>query len=379
MWAMMQKFRICAGAVKVWSAKLLMGISWSGGVRRAGGHVKRIDTGVAEHNRSPMLSRMASQWKTLQRILIGTENIVFNEAPKFIRQLQSSQSVQRTIQQGIRMGIDVLTLDPGVAPWVDKAITILIAGAVAWAFAKLLDGLMEEYLVPYVRKTEGDLDDQLLPILRKAASIAVWTIAVVFAIREAGYNIGAILAGLGIGGVAIALAAKDTLSNFFGSVAVFVDRPFKLNDRVKVAGFDGYIVEIGIRTSRLKTLDNRIVTLPNSLFTAGAIENVSSEPAAKVAKVIQLDTAIGYEGTLRAIDILREIGESAPGIAPGTVVSLMGFGESSIDVTFIFFIAKDADYFGTINAVNLEVLRRLEEAKLPLAFPTRVIVERKGI
>ena len=108
MWAMMQKFRICAGAVKVWSAKLLMGISWSGGVRRVGGHVKRIDTGAAEHNRSPMLSRMASQWKTLQRILIGTENLVFNEAPKFIRQLQSSPSVQRTIQQGIRMGIEAL-------------------------------------------------------------------------------------------------------------------------------------------------------------------------------------------------------------------------------------------------------------------------------
>ena len=108
MWAMMQKFRICAGAVKVWSAKLLMGISWSGGVRRAGGHVKRIDTGAAEHNRSPMLSRMASQWKTLQRILIGTEHLVFNEAPKFIRHLQSPQSVQRTIQQGIQMGIDAL-------------------------------------------------------------------------------------------------------------------------------------------------------------------------------------------------------------------------------------------------------------------------------
>ena len=103
MWAMMQKFRICAGAVKVWSAKLLMGISWSGGVRRDGGHVKRIDTAAAGHNRSPMLSRMASQWKTLQRF---AEHLVFNEAPKFIRQLQSPQSVQRTIQQGIRMGID---------------------------------------------------------------------------------------------------------------------------------------------------------------------------------------------------------------------------------------------------------------------------------
>jgi MscS family membrane protein len=279
---------------------------------------------------------------------------------------------------GIRMGIDALTLEPGVAPWIGKVIAILITGAVAWALAKLFDGIIEEYLVPYVSKSEGNLDDQLLPIVRKTVNIAVWVIAALCAISEAGYDIGAILAGLGIGGVAVALAAKDTLSNFFGSVAVFVDRPFMINDRVKVAGYDGTIVEIGIRTSRLKTLDNRIVTLPNSLFTAGAIENVSSEPAAKVSRVIQLDTAIGYEGTLRAIDILREIGESAPGLAPGTVASLTGFGESSFDVSFIFFIAKDADYFGTINAVNLEILRRLEEAKLPLAFPTRVIVERKA-
>lgn len=279
---------------------------------------------------------------------------------------------------GIRMGIDALTLEPGVAPWIGKVIAILITGAVAWALAKLFDGIIEEYLVPYVSKSEGNLDDQLLPIVRKTVKIAVWVIAALCAISEAGYDIGAILAGLGIGGVAVALAAKDTLSNFFGSVAVFVDRPFMINDRVKVAGYDGTIVEIGIRTSRLKTLDNRIVTLPNSLFTAGAIENVSSEPAAKVARTIQLDTAIGYEGTLRAIDILRQIGESVPGLAPGTVASLTGFGESSFDVSFIFFIAKDADYFGTINAVNLEVLRRLEEAKLPLAFPTRVIVERKA-
>ena len=278
---------------------------------------------------------------------------------------------------GIRMGIDVLTLEPGVAPWIGKTIGILITGCVAWALAKLLDGIIEEYLVPYVQKSEGSLDDQLLPIARKTVKIAVWTIAALCAISEAGYNIGAILAGLGIGGVAVALAAKDTLSNFFGSVAIFVDRPFMINDRVKVAGFDGTVVEIGIRTSRLKTLDNRIVTLPNSLFTAGAIENVSSEPAAKVASVIQLDTSIGYEGTLRAIEILRDIGERSSGLAKGTVVSLMGFGESSFDVTFVIFIAKGADYFGTISEVNLEVLRRFEEAKLPLAFPTRVVLQRK--
>jgi MscS family membrane protein len=278
---------------------------------------------------------------------------------------------------GIRMGIDVMTLEPGVAPWISKVITILIAGAVAVALSKLLDGIVEEYLVPYVQKSEGNLDDQLLPLVRSVLNILVWIIAALFAIKEAGYDIGALLAGLGIGGVAVALAAKDTLSNFFGSVAIFVDKPFMINDRIKVAGYDGNIVEIGIRTSRLKTLDNRVVTLPNSLFTAGAIENVSSEPAAKVSSVIQLDTAVGYEGTKRAIAILKEIGDTTAGLEKGAIVSLMGFGESSFDLTFIIFIKKGADYFGTISAVNLEVLRRLEEAKLPLAFPTRVLIQKK--
>jgi len=278
---------------------------------------------------------------------------------------------------GIRAGIDTLTAAPGVAPWVDKVIVIMISCAVAYAVQKLLDGLIEEYLVPYVQKSEGNLDDQLLPILRKVVIIVVWAITVLFAIKEAGYDIGALLAGLGIGGVAIALAAKDTLSNFFGSVAIFVDRPFMINDRVKVAGYDGTIVEIGIRTSRMRTLDNRLVTLPNSLFTAGAIENVSSEPSTKVAKVIQLEMGVGYDGVRRAIEILKDIGDKGAGLAKGTVASLTGFGESSYDITFVYFIAKGADYFETVNAVNLEVLRRLDEAELPMAYPTRVVIERK--
>jgi MscS family membrane protein len=278
---------------------------------------------------------------------------------------------------GIRMGIDVLTLEPGVAPWINKTIAILIAGAVAWALAKLLDGIVEEYLVPYVQKSEGNLDDQLLPILRKGVKIVVWAIAAIFAIKEAGYDIGAILAGLGIGGVAIALAAKDTLSNFFGSVAVFIDRPFMINDRVKVAGFDGTVIEIGLRTSRLKTLDNRIVTLPNSVFASGAIENVSSEPSTKVACVIDLDRSIGHEGAKAAIAILLDVASSTAGLDTGTIAALTGFGDYSFKVTFIVFVRKDADYFGALNALNLEILRRFSEGGIGLAVPTRLLVDER--
>lgn len=278
---------------------------------------------------------------------------------------------------GIRMGVDTLTVEPGVAPWVSKVVAILIAGAVAAALAKLLDGIIEEYLVPYVAKTEGTLDDQLLPLLRKGAKFIVWSVAAVFAIKEAGYDIGAILAGLGIGGVAIALAAKDTLSNFFGSVAVFIDKPFMINDRIKVAGFDGTIVEIGIRTSRLKTLDNRIVTLPNSVFAAGAIENVSSEPSTKVAYVLELDSAMGIEGLEKALAALKDIAASLEGLGEGTVAAFTGFGPCAYKVTFVVFVRKGADYFGVLNALNLDILRRFSAQGIAFAKPTmQVLAER---
>jgi MscS family membrane protein len=278
---------------------------------------------------------------------------------------------------GLRMGADVLTLEPGVAPWVGKSIAVLIALAVAWAVARLLDAVIEQYLVPYVRKSESSLDDQLLPIVRKGGRLLVWTVAALFAIKEAGYDIGAVLAGLGIGGVAIALAAKDTLSNFFGSVAVFIDKPFMINDRVKVAGFDGTIVEIGIRTSRLKTLDNRIVTLPNSVFASGAIENVSSEPSTKVASVLELDPAIGREGALLALAALREAAAGVEGLGEGTVAALTGFGENTYKVTFVVFVKKGADYFGTLSELNLDILRRFSEAGLRFARPTRLVIDER--
>jgi MscS family membrane protein len=280
---------------------------------------------------------------------------------------------------GIRMGLGVMILESSVPSWISKGIAIFIAGAVAWAFAKLFDGIIEEYLVPYVAKTErAIIDNQLLPILRKAVGIAVWMIAVLFAIQELGYNIGALVAGLGIGGVAIALAAKDTLSNFFGSVAIFMDKPFRINDRIKVAGFDGTIVEIGIRTSRLKTLDNRIVTLPNAVFAVGAIENVSSEPSTNVPYVLELDRSMGREGIERAIALLREVAKGVEGLDEGTVAAFTGFGECSYKVTFVVFVSKGADYFDTLNRLNLEIVERFSKAGIGFASPTRLLLDERG-
>ena len=92
--------------------------------------------------------------------------------------------------------------------------------------------------------------------------------AIILGLNNAGYDVGAIVAGLGIGGLALALAAQDSVKNLFGGFTIFVDKPFKVKDRIKISGFDGAVEEIGIRSTRIRTLDGRMVTIPNSKFLA---------------------------------------------------------------------------------------------------------------
>src|SRR5882757_5461665 len=126
MWAMMQKFRICAGAVNVLSAKLLMGISWSGGAHAKAWALPgyRATDATTQSWLAPMLEIMASQWSPWRRILKNTEHLVFNEAPKLIRQLPKADSLQRGIQQGLKMGLDAgLSALAGASGEVQPAIT----------------------------------------------------------------------------------------------------------------------------------------------------------------------------------------------------------------------------------------------------------------
>ncbi|MEI6876124.1 MAG: mechanosensitive ion channel family protein, partial [Spirochaetota bacterium] len=273
---------------------------------------------------------------------------------------------------GFRFGADAVDLNPTVDAWVDKLWFVLVAIAAAWAVARVLDAIIEEYLIPFAEKTEGTLDDQLLPILRKGLKLVVWIVALLIALKNAGYDVGALLAGLGIGGVAVALAAKDTLSNFFGSVAVFIDRPFRINDRIKVSGFDGNVVEIGIRTSRLKTLDGRTVTMPNAIFAASPIENVSSEPSTKLVATLDLAHGAGAAGTERAIAAIKAALEGLPGLDGGSLVGLTSIGEAGIRLSYIFFVKKGVPYLDTVSATHLAALRAVEAEGLVLAAPARV-------
>ena len=274
---------------------------------------------------------------------------------------------------GIRYGVNQLTFGEAAQGWIGHLFQVLIIFTAAWLISRFLESLYHEYLVPMVESSETDLDDQLLPILRTGTKTVVWTLAIVVALDNAGYDVGALLAGLGIGGLALAMAAKDTISNVFGGFTIFTDKPFTLRDRIKVSGYDGVVKEVGLRSTRVETLAGTIVTIPNSTFADTPVENVTLEPSRKVVTKLGLTYETTPERIEEAVGVLREIARSTSGLEDKNIVAFTEFGDFSLNLTFIYYIQKESDILGVQSAVNIAILKEFNSRGLEFAFPTQTL------
>lgn len=274
---------------------------------------------------------------------------------------------------GMWFGLHTLNLSERAQGWVGNGFQFIIVLAITWLAARLLNSIFTFYLTPLAEASENDLDDQVLPIIRKGTGLTIWSVGIIVALNNAGYDVGAVLAGLGIGGLALAMAAKDTVSNFFGGVTIFTDQPFKLNDRVRVSGFDGTIEEIGLRSTRMRTLAGTLVTIPNSAFSDSSVENVSVEPSRKVSLNLGLTYDTSPESMELGMSILRKIAADNDSLEEKIVVSFNAFGDFAMNILFIYYIKKEADIMQTQTDVNMEVLRRFNAEGLEFAFPTQTL------
>ena len=274
---------------------------------------------------------------------------------------------------GIWYGFHWLSFPENINEWVNKGFFLVVALIVTWVLARIVDAIIGEYLVPLADKTDTDMDDHLIPIVQKGLRYVIWTLGIIVALNNAGYNVGALLAGLGIGGLALAMAAKDTVANIFGGITIFTDKPFKMKDRIVVNGFDGFVEEIGIRSTKLRTLDGRLVTIPNSKFTEGFVENITSEPTRKITINIALVYETSAEQIEKAIQLLHEIVKNNSSVEDTCNTSFNNFGDFSLGILFIYFIKNGEDIFNVQTEMNLEIKRKFAENKLEMAFPTRTI------
>jgi MscS family membrane protein len=256
-----------------------------------------------------------------------------------------------------------------------KAIAVLAGG---WAVYRLVD-VLETVLRRWTAKTRTQLDDQLVPMVRKALrAFIIIIVALVIAQNVFEWNIGALLAGLGLGGLAFALAAQDTLKNLFGSITIFADRPFALGERVKIRDHDGFVEEVGFRSTRIRTLTGHLVTIPNSVVTDSPVENIGRRPYIRRLLNVTVTYDTPPEKMVRAVEILKEMLEARkehfPPDMPGKVY-FDEFNAASLNiVVYYWFTPPDWwEYLTFTHDFNMELLRRFNEEGIEFAFPTQTL------
>jgi len=275
----------------------------------------------------------------------------------------------------LRTGYSELTFGDGVDNFVDSAMKVAYALNITWGIARLVDAVILNFFVPFTLKKESAMMDQFGPILRKGLRSGIWIFGLIMALNNAGYDVGALIAGVGIGGLALAMAAKDFVSNMFGGITVFVDQPFKVGDRIQISGYDGTIEEIGLRSTRLRTLAGRLVIIPNFKFTDTFLENVAVEPARKVALTLGLTYDTTPERVEEAIGILKAIiAERADTLEADPTIWFDSFGDFSLNVKLVYYIKKSGHWAYSPSEVNLEILKRFNAAGLDFAFPTQTLL-----
>ncbi len=267
----------------------------------------------------------------------------------------------------------------GLVPWMERALGIAVRSmailSLVLSLYRLVD-VLSDRMAARADQTESKLDDQLVPLVRKALKILVVLTGFLFLLQNLDVNVASLVAGLGIGGVAVALAAKDTIANFFGSLMIFVDRPFQIGDWVKIGDVEGIVEVVGFRSTRVRTFYNSLVTVPNAHFTEAAIDNLGLREFRRIKTVLNLT----YDTTPEQIQAFVE-GIRAIIVANDFTrkdyyeIHFNDFGPHSLEVLVYFFVKVGSwtDELRERHNVFVEILRLAKELGVEFAFPTQTL------
>jgi MscS family membrane protein len=277
-----------------------------------------------------------------------------------------------------RLALGRLALTPGFTRTLDAALGLVYALLAAWLITRLYDTIHTRYLVPLAQRSSGAYDDQVLPLIRKGLRIIVWVLAIIVGLNNAGYDVGTVIAGLGIGGLAFALAAQDTVGNMFGGIILFGQKPFMIGDLIEFEGKQYIVKEIGWRATVAHdwTTGYR-VTIPNSKFTGGVIANVSAEKGYWWSYTLKLAPDTTYAQMQQALDDIRDSVCCHPDVDDHRV-RFETIGNYAMEVLVLYHVKDFDERWRVINEVSLDLLRRMESHRVRFAAPMQMNVSLDG-
>lgn len=252
---------------------------------------------------------------------------------------------------------------------------VLVYFSIIWLLYRFVD-LLEIYLTGVTSKTDSKLDDQLVPLIRKSLKIFLVIIGTIFVLQNFDVNVTSLLTGLGLGGLAFALAARDTLANLFGSVTIFLDKPFQVGDWIIVGGVEGTVEEVGFRSTRIRTFYNSLVSIPNSKVADNAIDNMGLREFRRIRTTLGLTYSTSAEQMQAFVEGLRAIILANPYTRKDFYeIHFNDFADYSLNVMVYVFVKVNtwSEELRERQNLFLEMLRLAEEIGVEFAFPTQTL------
>ncbi len=273
----------------------------------------------------------------------------------------------------LHIGLNVFTWPAWVEKFLSRGLSIVVAISLTYVALKAVDLLMSYWKHRSVTDERG-FDEQLFPIIRKSLKVFVVIVAFLVTSQNLGLNVTGMIASLSIGGLAIGLAAQDTLANLFGAVAIFGDKPFRLGDIVKVENVEGVVEAIGMRSTRVRNPDGHLITIPNKTMGNAVITNVAQRPNIKTTINLGITYDTPASKVKRAIAILEEVYKSSP-MTHDVIITFNQFADSALNIQVVHWYktTNPRDHLLGMHELNLLVKKRFDEEGIGFAFPSRTI------
>ncbi|GBE18985.1 small-conductance mechanosensitive channel [archaeon BMS3Abin16] len=280
---------------------------------------------------------------------------------------------------GTDYALHQITTLPSLTTGLESAIFVFEILLLAIFINRILGVTVEWYSKNIAVKTETKFDDEFLPLFKRTSAIFIYGAATVIVLDYFSYDITAIVAGLGIAGIAVALAAQDTLSNMISGFVIMADRPFRVKDIIELpSGEYGEVSEIGLRSTKILTLDALMIVIPNAKIGDSQIVNYSY-PDRRMR--LKIPVGVAYDSDIDFVtEILISIAKRQPHVLESPVprVTLESFGDSSINLLLYVWIDSHKDKVQVINKINRDIDKMFKKEGVEIPFPIRTIYSRNG-
>ncbi len=279
----------------------------------------------------------------------------------------------------LNIGLGIFAWPERAQAYISRGFIVVVACSVTYVTLKIVDLLLGIWHEKIVAPPDKVFAEQLLPFISKVAKTAIVIAAVLLTAENLNWEIKSLLAGLSVGGLALGLAAQDTVANLFGAVAIFLDKPFHMGDRIKVEGVEGVVEAIGLRSTSVRSLDGHHVTIPNKLMGNAIITNITRRPTIKTEMNLGLTYDTPMEKVKRATLVLEEIFRANPKTAD-LIISFNKFGDSALNLLVVHvWNGTDAKaHLAEMQELNLQIKQRFDAEKIEFAFPTQTVYLKTG-